>query len=414
MTKRTILYIEDDRESLKLIHRILERSGYDVLLASSGLEGIDLARQHVPDIILTDLNLPDMSGYEITTTLRRDPRFTRLPIVALTAESYEGSYDKAIAAGITGYLLKPVKFTELMERLEYYLGGGHDEIDSERLSAAQIAYTREVATRLESRIRELEAGNAELQKLAQLKQNFIQITAHELRTPLTLVIGYSRLLRDNAVFCNLMEQDPNVRTLIHGLSDAVNRMHMIIEEIMITSRILSNQMTPSISILNLGQLAQQVVAYFSTAAQERQITLHFDSGGWPTRLLGDVEMLRIVLNNLVSNAIKYTPDGGHVYLEAQTGDVQVTFSVRDTGIGIAQENRTKIFEQFNTLNDFNLHSSSKTAFRGGGLGLGLPVCKGIAEAHGGVIYAESSRYDPKTCPGSRFVVMLPLGDVNTL
>lgn len=123
--KRTILYIEDDPASRRLVERTLTFSGYEVLVAERGLQGVDLARQHQPDLILTDINLPDLSGQEIATALRQEERFAATPIVALTAQS-QGSADweMALAAGINGYLTKPLNIEALPSQLEYYLGGG--------------------------------------------------------------------------------------------------------------------------------------------------------------------------------------------------------------------------------------------------------------------------------------------------
>lgn len=410
MDKRIILYIEDDPASMRMVTSMLTRSGYEVLTASTGLDGIDLARKSNPDLILTDINLPDISGYELTTTLRNEPKFRDIPIVALTAQGTRDTQQAiAIAAGITGYLAKPIDIDNLLSQLSYYLEGGQDEIDSERLSEARTKYTREVVSRLEEQIRELEATNAELKKLDNLKQNFIQITAHELRTPLTLVIGYSRLLKDHQQLQALAAQDSQINTLVDGLGDAIGRMHIIIEEIMITSRILAGQMNPSISFNDLGKLFQNVLHHYEATLRERALTVQFQPEGWPTRLVGDAEMLRIVITNLLSNAIKYTPDGGKITIECAATDDVVVFSVQDTGVGIALDDQEKIFDKFHTLRDFELHSSSKTAFMGGGLGLGLAVCKGVIEAHNGSIRVESPGHDPAGCPGSRFIVTLPLG-----
>ncbi|MEZ4668465.1 MAG: response regulator [Anaerolineae bacterium] len=193
-TSKTILYIEDDPASRSLVERALKHAGYNVLVAERGLDGIDLARKSTPDLILTDINLPDLSGREITTTLRGETRFKRTPIVALTAQGYGQHRAMAMAAGVTGYMTKPVDVELLADKVEYYLQGGKDHIDADTLSEAREEYTQEVVGRLEEKIRDLETSNTTLKYLDKMKDAFIQITAHELRTPLTLVNGYSRLL----------------------------------------------------------------------------------------------------------------------------------------------------------------------------------------------------------------------------
>lgn len=404
---RTILYIEDDPASRKLVERTLLYAGYRLLMADTGLTGIDMARREVPDLVLTDINLPDISGREITTTLRADTRFARTPIVALTAQALDEQRALTMAAGITGYITKPIDIEALPGQIAHYLSGGHDRIEAEALSVAQSKYAQEVVGRLETRIRELETVNAELRRLDRMKDSFIQLTAHELRTPLTLIYGYSRLLEDTAIIKAALEADPAAGAIFKGLAESVARMQGIINEILTISRIVTHQIDLSIGPLNLARVADRAIAPFRQALELRRITLHHDSTGWPQHLRGDGELLALALGALISNAIKYTPDGGDIYLTAAAEGYMVRISVRDTGIGIAPDEQTRIFERFHTVGDPLLHSTSKTAFRGGGLGLGLAICKGVVEAHGGRVWVESRAFDPDTCPGSTFHILIP-------
>jgi signal transduction histidine kinase len=407
--KRVILYIEDDPASRRLVERTLRFSGFDVLVAERGLEGIDLARRHQPNLILTDINLPDLSGQEIAAALRHDDRFKATPIVALTAQS-QGSKDweMALAAGVNGYITKPVNIETLVEQLEFYLKGGQDFIDEQRRNTAQINLSREVVSRLEKRIRELETLNKELIQLDKMKDTFIQLTAHELRTPLTLVFGYSRLLADHPPLQMMMQSDSSIRALIEGLSEAIERMQGIIEAIVIISRIMSKRIDLSLASCNMSIIVRKALKQYTKALQDRRLTVHFDATQWPNGLRGDSELLQLLFSNLLSNAIKFTPDGGDIYFEAKTDDVHLRFSIKDTGIGIDKTVQKHIFERFHTVNDVMLHSTSKTAFNGGGLGLGLSICKGIVEAHCGQIWVESECRDLEKRPGSQFTVLLPL------
>jgi signal transduction histidine kinase len=406
--KRTILYIEDDPASRLLVQKTLSHAGFRVLVAERGLEGIDIARRETPDLILTDINLPDLSGREITTTLRGDARFRITPIVALTAQAYNEHREMTMAAGATGYITKPVDVEKLPERMEFYLSGGSDFVDKEALALAQTKYTQEVVARLEEQIRELQSSNNALLRLDKMKDTFIQLTAHELRTPLTLVYGYSRLLEDSVPVKEIIETDENIRTLMSGLQDGIKRMQGIINEILTISRIMTNQIDLSIMPIHPGMVAEKVYNNVQDALRLRPVSIHFDRSTWPDKMRADSDLLLLVLTNLVMNAIKYTPDGGHIYLTASADDQWVRISVRDTGIGVAKEEQERIFERFHTAGDTQLHSTSKTAFRGGGLGLGLAVCKGIVEAHGGRIWVESPGLDPEHLPGSNFMVMLPV------
>jgi signal transduction histidine kinase len=406
--KRTILYIEDDPASRSLVERTLNHAGYRVLVAERGLEGIDIARRESPDLILTDINLPDLSGREITTTLRSEVRFQRTPIVALTAQAYNEHRALTMAAGVNGYLTKPIDVEALPERVEFYLAGGSDFIDQETLTQAKTQYTQEIVIRLESQIRELEESNRALLRLDKMKDTFIQLTAHELRTPLTLVYGYSRLIEDAPQIKSVIHSDEGLNTLMKGLQDAIKRMQDIINEILTISRIMTNQIDLSIGPINPGLVMEKVVNSTQDVLKIRPVNIHFNRAAWPEKMRADADMLGLAFTNLLSNAIKYTPDGGHIYLTATATEHLVRVSVKDTGIGVAREEQPRIFERFHTAGDTQLHSTSKTAFRGGGLGLGLSVTKGIIEAHGGKIWVESPGLDPDKLPGSEFIAELPV------
>ena len=113
------------------------------------------------------------------------------------------------------------------------------------------------------------------------------------------------------------------------------------------------------------------------------------------------------LRNVLNNAIKYTPDGGSIIMNGRTLPGLIEVTIRDTGIGISPEDQAAIFEKFGQLGRVDLHSSGKTKFKGGGPGLGLPIARGILEAHGGSIWVESDGYDEKKCPGSTFHILIP-------
>jgi signal transduction histidine kinase len=408
--KQTILYIEDDPASRLLVERTLNFAGYHVLVAENGLDGLAMARKEAVDLVLTDINLPDISGREVTTRLRSDSRFDQTPIVALTAQALDEQRDMTMAAGITGYLTKPIDVEALPGQIKKYLMGAKDHIETERLSDAQVRYAQELVSRLEERIQDLETLNQTLRRLDKMKDSFIQLTAHELRTPLTLVYGYSRLLQDNPLIKATVENDENTRALLTGLVDAIERMQGIVNEILTISRIMTNQVTMSIGSVNPGHVAQKLVNEYENVLKNRLLTAHLDTSqpGWNVKLRADGDLLHLALASLFSNAIKYTPDNGNIYFLAQADEQHIRISVKDTGIGVAKEEQERIFDRFHTAGDVMLHSTSKTAFRGGGLGLGLAVCKSIVEAHGGTVWVESPGYDIDKLPGSEFIIKLPL------
>ncbi len=407
-SKRTILYIEDDPSSRMLVERTLKFAGYNVLIAERGLEGIDIARRESPDLILTDINLPDLSGREITARLRAEERFKQVPIVALTAQGYGEYREMALAVGISGYLTKPVDVEALPSEIEAYLAGKKEALDKERTAEMQVVVMQDMVRQLEENIRKLEENNNALQRMDKVKEAFIQKTAHELRTPLAVVFGYSRMLED--VTRRESFQDENLKMMIKMLIDGIQRLHTTINEVITASRIMTHQIDLAIGAINLQNIVYRAVSLYEGATQQREITIHTATNGWPTAMRADGELLYSAVTNLLSNAIKYTPNGGHIHIgisvDAHQGKAHL--SIRDTGIGIARSEQSAIFEKFHSGGSHENHSTSKTSFKGGGLGLGLTVVRGIIEAHGGRIWVESLGYDEQKFPGSEFIVELPL------
>ncbi len=404
----TILYIEDDPGSQALVQRTLQFAGYRVHVAGTGLGGIDQAKTHRPDLILMDINLPDLSGREVTTRLRALPEFQATPIVALTAQSHAGEREKALAAGLNGYITKPVDVDSLTTQVQEFLDGRREVLEGEALSEAQIAYSQEVVGRLESKIREVEQAYNDLKRLDKMKEAFIQLTAHELRTPLTLIYGYGRLLHDSPVVARMMLESEEVHSLISMLLEAIDRMSAVINEILLISRVASGRVELTVSPVQIAAIIERVVNDYQNAIDQRCQRVRIDTQYAPEKVWADRDLLTLALNNLMGNAIKYTPDEGQITLRAvQNGD-NLLITVQDTGIGIDKADQKLVFDTFYTAGDTQLHSTSKVAFRGGGLGLGLAICAEIIKAHEGRIWVDSPGRNEATMPGSVFSISMPL------
>lgn len=409
MTKKdTILYIEDDPASRRLVQRVLGSKGYNVLVADDGLEGIALAREKQPHLILMDINLPSMDGREITTRLRSLPNFSNVPIVALTANHSPGSRELALAAGCTGFLTKPIDVSVFPTQIKDYLEGRREPLSADERSEHLERHAQNLVTRLENKITELEQANNRLRDLDRLKSDFIILVSHELRTPLTLISGYAHLLDEQVK----QSEETVVAEAISGVADGLNlgvgRMREVVNEIISVARITSGALDLVLGPVKLHAVVERICENFRETCQQRQITLQVgDLTNLPV-IEADETQLRTAIKNVVGNAVKYTPDGGSVFIVGRLLDDAVDLIIRDTGIGIPVDEQRQIFEQFYVLGSIEHHSTSKSAFQGGGLGLGLAIAKGIVEAHNGRIWVESKARDTQKYPGSTFHLLLPI------
>ncbi len=263
----------------------------------------------------------------------------------------------------------------------------------------------EMTARLQERTLELERMNEILINIDRTKTNFIQISAHELRTPLTLIMGYSQMLEQDT------QDNPELLALAQGILDGSERMTDIVESMLDVSRIDSKTLLLRKTGLRLDLLIKKVNKGFESAFEERDIAINTDGLRDLPLVPADPDLLLKVFRNIIMNAIKFTPDGGSITISGRylngIEPPQVEIAVRDTGIGIEPALQKLIFEKFNQTGDVLLHSSGKTKFKGGGPGLGLAIARGIVEAHGGRIWAESPGYNEQVYPGSTFFVSLP-------
>jgi signal transduction histidine kinase len=253
---------------------------------------------------------------------------------------------------------------------------------------------------------ELFEAKTKLERLDQSKSKFIGVAAHELKTPLTLIDGYTSMLKD------LQKQSPHnnqVNMCLDGIHSGTNRLRTIVNDMIDVSRIDNNLLSLSFQPVWLNQLFRLLKSELLPSLTARKQILELKSfTGEATMLFADPERLHQSFRNILTNAIKYTPDGGSISIDGRSlpGFVEVIFS--DTGIGISEEDQLLIFGKFGQSGTPELHSSGRIKFKGGGPGLGLTIARGIIEAHGGAIWAESSGYNENECPGSTFHVMLPV------
>lgn len=275
------------------------------------------------------------------------------------------------------------------------------------IEATQLASDMQRADMLEHMV---QLRSKEVQ-LDESKNKFIAVAAHELKTPLTILEGYANILK-----AELYEQ-PRLRIYLDGLGNGFRRMHEIITDLVDVSLLDLQAVELRYEAVDLATLVEGIVKNVRPFYAERNVQLSTVMYDVPTQTFVDREKMTKALTKVVMNALKYTPDRGRVLISAahvrqdessEEMNGFVDIQVMDTGIGIANENLEAIFNKFGSIADASLHSSSKTKFKGGGPGLGLPIAKGIIDAHGGRIWAESPGYDERRSPGSTFHIELPI------
>ncbi|CAG1013926.1 MAG: hybrid sensor histidine kinase/response regulator [Anaerolinea sp.] len=401
--KPCVVYIEDDTPSRVLVQVVLSQD-FEIHTAANGLEGLNLVRRHQPDIVLTDLNLPDLHGEMIAARIRGSVQH-EIPIIALTSDNSREAKHRSIAAGCTGFLTKPIQALTFAQTVREYLTGKVDKINDADLRRATTTIQANMTAKIEDTLRQLRDDNAMLRGIDRAKNAFLTQVSHELRTPLTVLSGYVQML-NQMLIPGAVVGDFHIE-MGKKLTEGTRRLQSLINEIVLMSRVASNQFEVRFAPLRVIDALQSALQEYIEPAAARRLTIE-QSGVWNELIMGDSGLMHMALSNLISNAIKATPDGGKISLTASVEEANLHLIVADTGIGISADDLPLLFKPFYTTIDVSRGKTSKTDFKGMGLGMGLTLITRIIESHKGQIWAESPGLDEKTLPGSKFHILLPL------
>ena len=365
---KTILVVDDDAEFLMYLSRTLSGDGYEVRQASSSKAAIAEIEKGEYSIVLADLRLPGASGLEVLRAARqKDPLSVGILITG------HSSVDSALAAmreGVYDYLVKPCAPDALLA--------------SVRRASEHFGLRRALVQKTE-----------QLEKLEQKlddKSRMIQNVSHELKNPLSVVYGYAAFLLKQAE-----EEVPpeDLKKSLQSIHNNAERLGHLLEELIESTRLQSHKIELDRAPFPASDLCREAVEGNRFQAVRKEIELKLGATPAGALVLVDAKRAHQIINNLLSNALKFTPAGGAVELSAVADEGFVRFTIRDTGVGIAPADLPHLFERF--------YQSDTTRMNHGGLGLGLEICKGLVELHGGHIWAESVPGQ-----GSSFHFTLPL------
>jgi signal transduction histidine kinase len=253
---------------------------------------------------------------------------------------------------------------------------------------------------------DLTETNERLAIIDRTKSDFISIASHELKTPLTHIRGYTDMLQEMAKAGEATSTI--IRSTTQGISGGAQRLQSVVEALLDVSLIETETFRIHPSSVSLQRVVAHVLAGLEDAIWERRQVVTMDGFESLPDITADATRLHQVFWNIIINGVKFTPDNGQITIRAKLDGVQVEVAIEDTGIGIDPEHHDLIFEKFYRTGDLMLHSTGQTKFKGAGPGLGLPIARGIVEAHGGRVWVDSPGHDEATLPGSTFYVVLPV------
>jgi len=353
--RNRIVLVDDNLSNLDQGKDIL-KTQYQVYTASSGDKLFEILENIIPDIILLDIEMPGMDGYEVLIRLKTDERYAAIPVIFLTAKDDAISEFKGFALGAADYVSKPFSAPLLFKR-----------IDNQLLI---IRKTKELIYALD------EANNASI-----AKGSFLANMSHEIRTPINAIIGMSEIASKSGDISK-------IKYCLSTIENSSAHLLSIINDILDLSKIEAGKLELYNNEINIKEILTRISDLITEKVEAKNIKLDVIPGANMGRYyVGDGLRLSQVITNLLSNAVKFTPDGGKIILTAneikrEDNDCVLRFEVSDTGIGMSKEQIGRLFNAF-------IQADSSTSNKYGGTGLGLAISKSIVEMMGGSIWVES-------------------------
>ncbi len=422
---KEILVVDDSQVQADYIKRLLERYNYKAHSVNNAREALSYLEGHSPSLIITDVVMPELSGFDLCSKVKADPNTRHIPVILLTALSEPEDILRGLASGADNFITKPYEDKELLNTIGHCLSlkerardsedagldivfaGNKYRINSSRLQILELllstyALAVEKNRELQRTIRELRQTQQELieaRDAAELanrhKSEFLANMSHEIRTPLNAIVGIADTI--------LLSSNISVehRGLLETLKSSAFLLLAMLNQLLDLSKVESGKMELDNIEFDPSILMIEIEALIKACAISKGLELTFNiDTSLPKVVIGDYEKIRQVLINLISNATKFT-DKGYVRVNLTVSDlkddeVTLLFSVADSGIGIEESKSAHIFDPF-------VQADGSTTRRYGGTGLGLSICRGFAELMGGQLWVDS-----EVGKGSVFYFKVPL------
>jgi two-component system sensor histidine kinase/response regulator len=365
----TVLIVDDVVDNLHMLTDMLEAQGHEVRIAISGREALDKINEKHPDLILLDIQMPGMTGYEVCEKVKAKKETQDIPVIFLSALQESADILKGFEVGGVDYVSKPFQFREVVARVQ-----------------SQMAVSQQRRELEDLRMRDQQ----QFRMIAGAKDTFFRAATHDLKNPLTGVMLYVQTLRSNPP-----QNQVELNNALNDIENSARKMQSLLSDILDLAQMQVG------SVMNfieqpIHDILLKVMKNFDVLARQKNIQLFLKMPDDVIQMPVDGNYFERMIDNLVSNAIKYTPHDGQVSVQMRVAEDGLQIRVSDTGIGIPEDELDKIFEAFYRVKKPSHRKEN-------GTGLGLSIVAAIAEEHGGRIDVESVEGE-----GTSFTLCFPL------
>ncbi len=381
MQKESILIVDDTPDNLRFLSTTLTKEGYEVLTAINGSVALIGARTALPDLILLDIKMPGIDGYEVCQKLKADAQTQEIPIIFLSVLDEAIDKVKAFTIGAVDYITKPFQIEEVLARVKNQLA----------LRSLQKKLTQQNSQLLHLEA-ELRLALKKEKELSQLRSEFMSLISHEFRTPLTTILSSDQLLQRYGNKLSDEKQQNHHQRIQH----AVGYMTQLLEEVLLIGSAEAGKLKFEPTLIDVVAFCGELIETLQLNTTQHKLLFVSDSKELYAQM--DQKLLGHIFTNLLSNAIKFSPNGSVIQLDLVSSSEIVVFRIQDNGIGIPDKDLPLLFESFSRASNVGCIQ---------GTGLGLTIVKKSVDLHGGQIAVES-----EVGVGTTFTVTLPLNNLS--
>jgi len=356
-----ILLVDDVPANLDILLMTLEKEGYSLSLAPSGEVALQIAERFQPDLILMDIMMPSLNGFQTCEKLKAEPATRDIPVIFISAKNELEDIVEGFRVGGVDYVTKPFRQEEVLSRVKTHL------------------QLQSLKTQRENLIAKLESKNRNLVELNEIKNKFLGIAAHDLRSPLATIKGISDVL----LMTDLEMDENETRDMIEFVKRISTQALNLVDSLLDISVIESGKLTIQLQSVRMNSFIEDRIRIHSFHASKKDIKIHSSLAPVPECRL-DPDRIGQVVDNLVGNAVKFSPAGSNIYVSLKRENDTIRFQVRDEGPGIPREEQSRLFREFHK-------SLPKPTGEEKGAGLGLAIARKIIEAHHGILELDSTQ-----------------------
>ncbi len=370
--KSLVLVVDDIENNLEFVVDVISTDEIDVIQATSGLECIEKTVRNKPDLILLDIAMPEMDGYEVCRRLKENSETAEIPIIFLTARVQKEDIIKGFEVGAVDYILKPFNFQELISRVKTHLDL---KLKTELLKEMNLILedkVRERTVQLIETNQELQDTNAKLEEaldelsiLDKAKNEFINHINHELRTPINGILGYTSLLSDSGFEKEEMEY-------VDAINALTKRLIKLSELTLIFTEITVNKFNFQLEKINLQEVLTKTID--SADSDEKKIKIKFKNIIDNIYVKAEENLLSTCFSIILDNAIKYSPENGTINIKGEYSDIECIIEITDSGPGFSDKARKELYDLF---------SADNLNYKSHGFGIGLATAKSIMDVFKG-------------------------------